>query len=151
MEKFEKRLTTYKEKYGNEDRQSKFSYNQSAEQIIYRNEALRTGERDLYADYLQSHKELDAEKGLKVYDSIAPRVMKLDRSSFLAWATDKGIELVESDIYIFDEDAILKGIRLDDAEMENYDVESSWDELVHNLHKPESLANERAYFWVLDE
>lgn len=151
MEKFEKRLVTYKEKYGEEKRQSKFSYNQSAEQIIYRNEALRTGQRDMYAEYLDAHHDLDESNELKAFDSIASRVMKLDRPSFLAWATDKGIELVESDIYIFDEDAILKGIRLDDTEMEDYDVESSWDDLVHNLHKPEDLAKERAYFWVLDE
>jgi hypothetical protein len=151
MEKFEKRLASYKEKYGDEKRQSKFSYNQSAEQIIYRNEALRTGQRDLYADYLSTHQDLHETNELNDYDSIAPRVMKLDRPSFLAWATDKGIELVESDIYIFDEDAILKGIRLDDAEMEDFDIESSWDDLVHNLHKPEDLAKERSYFWVLDE
>ena len=151
MEKFEKRLTAYKQKYGNETHQSKFSYNQSSEQIIYRNEALRTGQRDLYVDYLQMHKDLDYEKELKTFDSIVARIMKLDRASFLSWATDKGIELVESDIYIFDEDAILKGIRLDDEEIENYDIEASWDELVHNLHKPQVLAKERAYFWVLDE
>lgn len=151
MEKFENRLVTYKEKYGEENILSQFSYNQSAEQIIYRNEALRMGTRGLYADYLGKHLDLDTESELKSFDSMVPRILKLDRPSFLAWATDKGIELVESDIYIFDEDAILKGIRLDDAEMENYDVESSWNELIHNLHKPEELAKERAFFWVLDE
>ncbi|MBD1430550.1 hypothetical protein H8B04_13425 [Sphingobacterium sp. DN04309] len=151
MEKLEKRLTTYKEKYGEENKLTQFSYNQSAEQIIYRNEALRTGNRKLYADYVTSHPDLDPEKELKTFDSLAPKVLKLDRASFISWAIDKGIELVESDIYIFDEDAILKGIRLEEVEAESFEVESTWDELIHNVHKPEELAKDRAFFWVLDE
>src|SRR5690606_10104556 len=151
MGKFEKRLAAYNEKYGDEKKQSKFSYNYSAEQIVYRNEALRTNNRGLYEEYINTLQDLDHEKVLDEFDSIAPRIMKLDRASFLAWANDKAIQLVESDIYIFDEDAILKGIRLEDVEDEKFDVESTWNELVHNIHIPEELAKDRAYFWVFDE
>jgi hypothetical protein len=151
MGKFEKRLAAYNEKYGDEKKQSKFSYNYSAEQIVYRNEALRTNNRGLYEEYINTLQDLDHEKELAEFDSIAPRIMKLDRASFLAWANDKAIQLVESDIYIFDEDAILKGIRLEDVEDEKFDVESTWNELVHNIHIPEELAKDRAYFWVFDE
>ncbi|TCV10166.1 hypothetical protein EDC17_103611 [Sphingobacterium alimentarium] len=151
MGKFEKRLAAYNEKYGDEKKQSKFSYNYSAEQIVYRNEALRTNNRGLYEEYINTLQDLDHEKELAEFDSIAPRIMKLDRASFLAWANDKAIQLVESDIYIFDEDAILKGIRLEDVEDEKFDVESTWNELVHNIHIPEELAKDRVYFWVFDE
>lgn len=151
MGKFEKRLAAYNEKYGDEKKQSKFSYNYSAEQIVYRNEALRTNNRGLYEEYINTLQDLDHEKELAEFDSIAPRIMKLDRASFLAWANDKAIQLVESDIYIFDEDAILKGMRLEDVEDEKFDVESTWNELVHNIHIPEELAKDRAYFWVFDE
>ena len=151
MGKFEKRLAAYIEKYGDDKKQSKFSYNYSSEQIVYRNEALRTNNRSLYEEYIHSLKDLDHEKELNEFDSIAPRVIKLDRASFLAWATDKAIQLVESDIYIFDEDAILKGMRIEDVEDQNFDAESTWNELVHNIHIPEELAKDRAYFWVLDE
>jgi len=151
MGKFEKRLAAYNEKYGDEKKQSKFSYNYSAEQIVYRNEALRTNNRGLYEEYINTLQDLDHEKELAEFDSIAPRIIKLDRASFLAWANDKAIQLVESDIYIFDEDAILKGIRLEDVEDEKFDVESTWNELVHNIHIPEELAKDRAYFWVFDE
>lgn len=151
MGKFDKRLAAYRDKYGDEKKQTMFSYNYTAEQIVYRNEALRTKNKALYEDYMNKQIDVDREKELKHYESISSRVLKLDRASFLAWATDKGIQLVESDIYIFDEDAILKGIRLEDVDDENFDVESSWNELVHNIHIPEELAKERAYFWVLDE
>ena len=151
MGKFDKRLAAYRDKYGDEKKQSTFSYNYTAEQIVYRNEALRTKNKELYEDYLNKQNDVDREKELKHYESISSRVLKLDRASFLAWATDTGIQLVESDIFIFDEDAILKGIRVEDVDDEDFDVESSWNELVHNIHIPEELAKERAYFWVLDE
>lgn len=151
MEKLEKRLETYKEKYGDKKRITKFNYNQSAEQIIYRNEALRSSNRKLYADYVNNHPKFDSEKELKVFDSLTQRIIKLDRASFIAWVMEKGIVLVESDIYIFDEDSILKGIRVEDVEGEMYKIEATWDELFHNLHLPEELAKDRAYFWVLDE
>ena len=151
MVNFENRLEAYKQKYGVENRQNSFSYNQSAEQIVYRNEALRTANRELYISYLKGHEGLDVAKELRIYDSLAHRVLKLNTASFLAWAIEKGIELVESDIFIFDEDAILKGIRAEDAERNRWDIEDSWKELIHNLHVPYELAKERDYFWVIDE
>lgn len=151
MGKFEKRLAAYRDRYGDEKKQSKFSYNYSAEQIIYRNEALRTNNKNFYEEYIAKQEDIDKERELKNFESILPRILRLDRASFLAWATDKGIQLVESDIYIFDEDAILKGMRLEEVDNQTFDVESTWNELVHNLHIPEELAKERSHFWVLDE
>src|SRR5690606_36789810 len=140
MGKFEKRLAAYTEKYGDEKEQSKLSYNYSGEQIVYRNEALRTNNRGMHEECIMTLQDLDHEKQLAEFDSIAPRIMKLARASFLAWANDTAIQLVESHIYIFDEDAILKGIRLEDVEDEKFAVESTWNELVHHIHILEQLA-----------
>lgn len=151
MEKFKQRLEKYNERYGFEVNRNDFSYNNSPEQIVYRNEALRTGNRKLYEDYLEERYPLNKEIELKAFDNILPKIMKLDRAAFLSWSVDKGITLVESDISIFEEDAILMGIRLEDEEKEKYEIAESWDELIHNIHIPTDLAKEREYFWIIDE
>lgn len=151
MEKFEKRLKAYAEKYDFQHKRIIFNYNIDPEQILYRNEALRTGNRDMYVEFLNKSLHVNIHEELKIFDSLAPRVMRLDRSSYLAWITEKGISLVESDIYIFDEDAILRGVRGQEDKIKEFKIEESWNELFHNMHIPEVLAKERSYFWVLDE
>ncbi len=100
------RLTRFNEHFNYKEQPELYEFEISPEKIAYRNEALRTGDRELYFKYLSEKYEDKIKKEMESFDLSAKNLVKIDKKAAENIFDEYQIKLLKSDISFLDDDAI---------------------------------------------
>jgi len=100
------RLTRFNEHFNYKEQPELYEFEISPEKIAYRNEALRTGDRELYFKYLSEKYEDKIKKEMESFDLSAKNLVKIDKKAAENIFDVYQINLLKSDISFLDDDAI---------------------------------------------
>lgn len=100
------RLTRFNEHFNYKEQPELYEFEISPEKIAYRNEALRTGDRELYFKYLSEKYEDKIKKEMESFDLSAKNLVKINKESAENLFDEYQINLLKSDISFLDDDAI---------------------------------------------
>ncbi|WP_099369582.1 hypothetical protein [Sphingobacterium sp. 1.A.5] len=100
------RLTRFNEHFHYKEQPELYEFEISPEKIAYRNEALRTGDRELYFKYLSEKYEDKIKKEMESFDLSAKNLVKINKESAENLFDEYQINLLKSDISFLDDDAI---------------------------------------------
>ena len=100
------RLTRFNEHFNYKEQPELYEFEISPEKIAYRNEALRTGDRELYFKYLSEKYEDKIKKEMESFDLSAKNLVKIDKKAAENIFDEYQINLLKSDISFLDDDAI---------------------------------------------
>ncbi len=87
-------------------------YNEVGEygrKLYLRNEAIRTGNWDMYEAFLKVEFPEVAIDELQVAHDLAGRVKKMFKEEFREWVNRNRVNMLTSDLYVLDEGTILRG------------------------------------------
>ena len=102
----DERLKIFNEYFHYKERPELHEFEISPEKIAYRNEALRSGDRNLYLKYLTEKYADKLEKEMERYDLAAQNLVKVDRDSANELFNSFQVNMLKSDISFLDNDAI---------------------------------------------
>lgn len=140
------RLKTYNEKYGFESDAKRYGFDFNPERLLIRNEALRQADRDLYDAYLREKFPVEAPLELEQFDLVLANLLRLNNYEAERFFRMKGVNLLRSDIWYQDEDAIFTALQVAEDDIvlltEGMDTEK-----IENHVFPEQVLN-RAFVWV---
>lgn len=146
---------TLEERIDNLDRQfgfianpEDFDFNLSPGRIAYRNEALRTKNRDLYTAYLADHFPNEMAAELKRFDEILPKLRRVTKGEAEDIFRERGINLLQADFSAKDEDSIFKMLKVADEDL-NWHLEGSDTDLLNNKARPSTVLNNLEHLWLL--
>ncbi|UIR57096.1 hypothetical protein LZQ00_04605 [Sphingobacterium sp. SRCM116780] len=125
----EERINHYNKSFGFLENPEDFDFNLSPERIIYKNEALRTGNRDLYASYLGSKYPMERPKELADFDNQVGRVAQVDKNEVSKLFEQTGANLLKSDIDFRDQDAVFHTLKVP-AEDVSWHLENNEEDLI---------------------
>ena len=100
------RLNRFNEHFNYKEQPELYEFEISPEKIAYRNEALRTGDRELYFKYLSEKYEDKIKKEMESFDLSAKNLVKIDKKAAENIFDEYQINLLKSDISFLDDDAI---------------------------------------------
>jgi len=141
-----KRLDRYNLHYGFLEDSNDFSFEVHPERIIIRNDALRTRDRKLYADYLGQKFPKQVEKALSSYDMTAANLLKLTKTEAKAIFKKYAVNLLRSDISMLEQDAIFTALVVPQQSLP-LEEEDTKMKLIHNQLLPEKVFD-RPYIWI---
>lgn len=141
-----KRLDKYNSHYGFLENSTDFSFEIHPERIIIRNDALRTGDRKLYANYLQQKFPEQAATALQSFDNTASRLLKCTKTEAVQLFARYGVNILQSDISTQEKDAIFKALIIPEDELSDQH-ENTDEKLIHNCVRPEAVLD-RPYIWI---
>ncbi len=102
----DERLEKFNEHFHYKEQPELFEFDMSPEKIAYRNEALRTADRDLYLKYLTNRYSEKLQKEMQSFDLSAKNLVKIDKASAIELFKRYEVNLLKSDISFLEEDAI---------------------------------------------
>lgn len=142
------KIALYRKRYGLFMHPDYISFARDTTRLLLRNECLRTGDMKIYQDYVASHYPEDLPWEMKQYQEAANALEKMDKGAAVSWVAKYQINLFESDIFIDDEDAILRPIQVREEDLRHYDF-NTLEELIYNYQTPDGLFRKnRAWFWI---
>ncbi|WP_099368079.1 hypothetical protein [Sphingobacterium sp. 1.A.4] len=106
-----------------------YDFDLSPEKIAYRNEALRTGDRDLYLNYLTDKYSDKLDKEMESFDLSAKNLVKIERDSANELFKRYQVNILKSDISFLDDDAIYSMYIVDPEKMD-YLLEGYREDLI---------------------
>lgn len=142
----QKRIEEYNKRYLFLDHPRNFDFNFSPERLIYRNEALRLVDRKLYEEYLLANYPESVDKEMREFDNVAKNLLMLNNFEAMRYFENNDIDLLQSDIFIYDDDSIVTPVPLN-AEQPIYEVEHA-EELVGNYAQSKFVVDKRNFVWI---
>ncbi len=142
------KIAMYSKRYGLFMHPDYISFARDTTRLLLRNECLRMGDIKIYQDYVASHYPEDLPWEMKQYQEAAKALIRMDKVAAIAWVSAHQINLFESDIFIDDEDAILRPIQFKNDDMLRYNF-NTLEELIYNHQIPEDVFRKnQTYFWI---
>lgn len=142
------KIKLYSKRYGLFMHPEYISFARDTTRLLLRNECLRVGDIKIYQDYIASHYPEDLPWEMKQYQEASKALERMDRMKAISWVATHHVSLFESDIFIDDEDAILRPIQSKDGDLLRYNF-NTLEELIYNHQLPEELFRKnRSYFWI---
>ncbi|MGO1868648.1 MAG: hypothetical protein ACTIJ2_12075 [Sphingobacteriaceae bacterium] len=132
----EDRLEKLNRSFGFKENPEDFNFSISPERVVYRNEALRTGNRDLYAGYLADRYPEEMTREMEQYDITAGRLVKLGKEEAIEYFDDNKINLLRSDLHFEDDDAIFSMIIVPQEDI-SYFLEGHLTDMINGYLTPE--------------
>ncbi|WP_400263274.1 hypothetical protein ACFX5U_09550 [Sphingobacterium sp. SG20118] len=147
QQKLQQRLFVYNEHYQFAKDLDRFDYAYDPQRVLLRNHALHSGDQSLYLKYLSVQYPEHLIAGIQNLEYLTQRLICLDRAQARKWMTAKRVEVLESDISIFDQDAILKIV--DPYEqVPSISTDKPTDSLIYNQMAAEDILALRDIFWI---
>jgi hypothetical protein len=115
--------------------------------VIIRNYALRTGNHLLYLAYIGVNYPTHIIDEIRDIEDLTRSLICLDQEQAREWFSKHDVTMVQSDISIYDKDAILTIFLLRKDQQITIPLEEK-DELVYNLMDIEDLLQLRDLFWI---
>ncbi|TDS17637.1 hypothetical protein [Sphingobacterium paludis] len=78
------------------------------DKMLCKNEALRSKNRTLFLDFLREYGAAEVEAEMRSFDHTAENLLVLDQASVQHFLSDSHVHMLQSDIWIDDEDCIFK-------------------------------------------
>jgi len=125
----EERLKYFDNHFHYNQRPELFAFDISPERIAYRNEALRRGDREIYAKYLAEKYAKQLEKEMESFDLTAKKLVKISKDEASKLFEKYQVNLLKSDISFMDNDAIYSMYKAD-PESIGFLLESYREELI---------------------
>ncbi|WKK60184.1 MULTISPECIES: hypothetical protein [unclassified Sphingobacterium] len=142
------RLENLDRKFGFINNPEDFDFNLSPERIAYRNEALRTKDRDLYTAYLADHFPNEMAAELKRFDELLPKIRRVSKDEAEDIFRAKGINLLQADFSAKDEDSIFKMLSVAEEDL-NWHLEGSDTDVLNSKARPISVLNNLDQLWLI--
>ncbi len=125
----DERLDKFNEYFQYKKQPELYDFDLSPEKIAYRNEALRTGDRDLYLNYLTNKYSDKLDKEMESFDLSAKNLVKIERESANELFKRYQVNILKSDISFLDDDAIYSMYIVDPEKMD-YLLEGYREDLI---------------------
>ncbi len=127
-----------------------FDFNLSPERVAYRNEALRTKNRDLYTGYLADHFPDEMAAELDRFDKTAAKLRQVSPEEAEDIFRSKGINLLQSDLSYHEADAIYKLLKVADEDLP-WHLEGSTTDLLNSKVRPSTVLQQKRNIWLITE
>jgi hypothetical protein len=141
-----KRLDRYNLHYGFLEDSADFSFELHPERIIIRNDALRNNDRTLYEGYINNKFASHYTEAMQSFDASLANLVQLTKSEAASLLESHGVNLLQSDISIKEEDAIFTALVVPPAELPLQD-ENTKEKLIQNKALPYTVLD-RPYIWL---
>ncbi|MFD1772200.1 hypothetical protein [Sphingobacterium suaedae] len=92
-------------------------FSENIDKLLVRNESLRAGRRELYLSFLRDHYPQDIGLEIAQYDRIVSSLFLVDRHRAQQIFDRLQIRLLQSDIWIEDEDTIFRALKMDERDV----------------------------------
>ena len=125
----DERLDKFNEHFHFKEQPELYDFDISPEKTAYRNEALRTGDRDLYLNYLTNKYSDKLDKEMESFDLSAKNLVKIERDSANELFKRYQVNILKSDISFLDDDAIYSMYIVDPEKMD-YLLEGYREDLI---------------------
>jgi len=125
-----------------------FNFNLSPVRMIYRNEALRTGNRDLYAGYLSEYYPNEMAAELQDFDEKIGTLVKMDENQVKEYMDENSYNLLQGDLHMSEQDCIFFGVSVD---KDNIDLETvnNIDDYINPVARIEDVFLNKEWTWII--
>lgn len=124
-----------------------YDFSIDPQRILIRNHALRTGDHNIYFEYLYLNYPQQVAEEKKDLENLTHSLICLEANQAQHWFKTHNVTMVESDIWICDEDAILKILAINEHN-KNWNFSEDREEMIYNLMSPKELMQLREIFWI---
>ncbi|MBB2949896.1 hypothetical protein [Sphingobacterium sp. JUb56] len=124
-----------------------YDFSFDPQRLIIRNYALHTGDHSMYLDYLQLHYPEHVAVGMKDLESLTRSLICLDSTQAHNWFMMHNVAVIESDIWVCDEDAILKVLAVQGDDY-RWNISGDTEQLIYNRIAPQDLLPMHDLFWI---
>lgn len=143
----QEKIQQYDKHYQFSSNPQQYNFSFDPQRILIRNHALHCGDHILYLRYLALHYPRHVIDEMCDLEDVTRSLLCLDTKQAQEWFMTNNIAVMQSDIWICDEDAILKIV----ATQEDDHIWSFTDdneELMNNLMVPKGILSLRDIFWI---
>lgn len=127
-----------------------FDFTYNPERIFYKNEALITRDRDLYATYLAEHYPDEMANELADFDSKVDNLVKMDKDQVQAYLDEKGFNGLKGDLNISDPDTIYYGLKENEEYLDRI-LEENMIDLLHPYARLKDAFFKKAKIWMIKD
>lgn len=124
-----------------------YDFSFDPQRLLMRNHALRTGDHDIYFKYLAMYYQEHVTYERRDIEELTETLMCLDANQAEKWFKKHHVTVMESDIWICDEDAILKVLAVKEHD-HHWGILDDTEEMIYNLINPQELVLLRDIFWI---
>ena len=150
MTTLQDKISYYNRQFGFIENPEDFNFELSPEPLIYKNEALRSNNRDLYAEFLSSKYPKELEKELAYFDEKVSKLVQIDKEKLMHYMKEKGYNLLKSDLKINDQDTIFQGRKVSEENLQ-WELEGNTSDLLKvNVTLEEAFENKQWIYFLKD-
>lgn len=145
----EQKLNNYNNHFNFVENPEDFNFELSPERVVYKNEALRTKNRDLYASYLADKYPNQMERELADYDQKVNSVVQMSKDEVQAYMDEKGYNLLKADLSYSDQDSIFEFKKVSEDNL-SWELENNNTDLLHaNAQVGDAFFDEKPWIYVI--
>lgn len=148
MPTLEQRIEELNRHFGFREHPEDFNFELNPERIAYKNEALRTKNRDLYASYLADNYPGEMDRELADFDSKANSLIQVSKDEAEQLFADNKINMLKSDISYKDPDAIFQMKKVNEEDL-NWHLEGHETDLLNGNSRPFEALEGKSNIWLL--
>lgn len=124
-----------------------YDFSFDPQRILIRNHAIRTGDDTIYREFLHLYYPDSVFHEMNDLEELTHSLLCFDATQAYKWFMAHHVTVMESDIWICDEDAILRVFAIREHER-SWNLKDDTDDLMHNLMLPQELVLLRDVFWI---
>ncbi|WP_313189079.1 hypothetical protein [Sphingobacterium sp.] len=148
MPTLEQRIEELNRQFGFREHPEDFNFELNPERIAYKNEALRTKNRDLYASYLADNHSREMDRELADFDQKANNLIQVSKDEAEQLFADNKINMLKSDISFKDPDAIFQMKKVNEEDL-NWHLEGHETDLLNGNSRPYEALEGKSNIWLL--
>lgn len=148
MPTLEQRIDELNRQFGFREHPEDFNFELNPERIAYKNEALRTKNRDLYTAYLADNYPKQMDKELADFDRISSKLILMNKDEAESLFENNKINLLKSDISFKDPDAIFQLKKVNDEDL-NWHLEGHETDLLNGNSRPSEALEGKSAIWLI--
>lgn len=148
MPTLEQRIDELNRQFGFKENPEDFNFELNPERIAYKNEALRTKNRDLYNEYLADNYPREMEREMRDFDNKANTLVQVSKEEAEQLFADNKINMLKSDISYKDPDAIFQMKKINEEDL-NWHLEGHESDLLNGNSRPYEALEGKSEIWLL--
>ncbi|NQD72640.1 hypothetical protein HP439_18090 [Sphingobacterium shayense] len=148
MATIEQRIEQLDKQFGFKKNPEDFNFELNPERIAYKNEALRTANRDLYSAYLADRYPNELAHEMTSFDELSSKLKHITKDDAKQLFLDKKINLLKSDFSYRDQDAIFQMKSVNDEDL-NWHLEGHETDLLNVSSTPQEALEGKSNIWLI--
>ena len=126
----EERLDFFDRHFDFRNHPEDFNFETNPERVVYRNEALRTGNRSLYLTYLIDHYPEELAREMETFDADLSNLVHISADEARNYLNARGYNTIESDFAYDDDEAVFFNPKSYDNETQSWHIENNAEDLI---------------------